>query len=99
MQIYKYIICLYNISNIQTFYTVGEGNIDCSGNWSNWSECRPNIDIITRTYTIINEHKNNGLVCPSKLLEFKKCENKNIFGNIINFFKIIFLFIFSLFKK
>ena len=60
-------------------------NVDCSGNWSawnNWSDCSTNTGIRNRirTYRIINQHKNNGLVCPSEELETNNC-NVDCSGN------------------
>ena len=74
-------------------------NVDCSGNWNVWNDCSANTGMQSRTYRIINKHKNNGLVCPSNLLEFQKCETINIFNVIINFFKLIFIYIYSLLKN
>jgi hypothetical protein len=71
---------------------------DCSGNWSDWSACNAN-NISTRTYRIINSAKNNGVPCPSQLLETKTCGNINVFSVIVNFFKLIFSFILNIFKK
>ena len=59
---------------------------NCSKNWSEWSECDCNTKTITRScYNIIEE---------------KNCNNKNcnIFNYLINFFKLIILFIMNLFK-
>jgi hypothetical protein len=52
---------------------------DCSGNWSDWSDCNAN-NISTRTYRIINPAINNGLACPSQLLESDNC-NVDCSGN------------------
>jgi hypothetical protein len=72
---------------------------DCSGNWTDWGDCNANTNMHYRTYTIIKQHKNNGVPCPSQLLESKKCETKNILSVIVNFFKLILSFILNLFKK
>jgi hypothetical protein len=71
---------------------------DCSGNWSIWNDCSTNTDTRTRTYKIIYQAKNNGLACPSELLESKKCESKNIFSIIFNIIKLFLLYIFNLMR-
>jgi len=60
-------------------------SLDCSGNWSDWN-CNANTGIRNRTYKIIYEHKNNGLACPSELLESDNCNvdcsgNWNVWNN------------------
>ena len=67
-------------SSIEIKYSV---DIDCSGNWSNWSDCSANTGTQSRTYTIINQHKHNGIRCPRQLFESDNC-NIDCSGNWSN---------------
>lgn len=59
---------------------IGDNDLDCKGEWSNWSECSSSCGsgISKRTYNIIRESSPGGLECDNKdgIIEEKTCKIK-----------------------